>query len=57
MGHEALLLSTDLLEYAPIPGLQNVARTLLQIWDALELVDVCVRFSDYHVQTLILLGR
>ncbi len=57
MGHEALLLSTDLLEYAPIPGLQNVARTLLQIWDSLELVDVCVRFSDYHVQTLILLGR
>ncbi|KAF8889717.1 hypothetical protein CPB85DRAFT_1333584 [Mucidula mucida] len=50
VGHEALLLSTDLLEYAPIPGLQNVARTLLQIWDALELVDMnrsaCLRLTE-----------
>ncbi|KAF9023560.1 hypothetical protein BDZ89DRAFT_1069806 [Hymenopellis radicata] len=50
VGHEALLLSTDLLEFAPIPGLQNVARTLLQIWDSLQLVDMnrsaCLRLTE-----------
>jgi abelson tyrosine-protein kinase 1 len=38
--HEALTLSTDLLQLAPVPGLAEAARTLLNIWDALESVDV-----------------
>lgn len=38
--HEALVLSTELLELAPIPGLQDIAKTLLHIWDSLEDVDV-----------------
>ncbi|KAK0451188.1 uncharacterized protein EV420DRAFT_1561339 [Desarmillaria tabescens] len=50
VGHEALLLSQDLLEFAPVPGLQNIARTLLQIWDSLQLVDMnrlqCLRLTE-----------
>lgn len=38
--HEALILSTELLEFAPVPGLQNIAKTLLHIWDSLQDVDV-----------------
>ena len=38
--HELLELSTDLLRFAPIPGLEEAARTLLGIWDALKMVDV-----------------
>ncbi|KIY70000.1 hypothetical protein CYLTODRAFT_371735 [Cylindrobasidium torrendii FP15055 ss-10] len=38
--HEALALSAELLEFAPVPGLSTVAKTLLQIWDALEGVDM-----------------
>lgn len=38
--HEGLLISADLLELAPVPGLQVAARTLLGIWDALQRVDV-----------------
>ena len=40
LTHEALLTSVDLLEFAPVPGLQTAARTLLQIWDSLQSVDV-----------------
>lgn len=50
VGHEALLLSQDLLEFAPVPGLQSIARTLLQIWDSLQLVDMnrlqCLRLTE-----------
>ena len=30
----------DLLRFAPIVGLEEAARTLLHIWDSLQLVDV-----------------
>ncbi|KAH9915441.1 uncharacterized protein BXZ73DRAFT_106170 [Epithele typhae] len=40
IGHELLELSTDLLRFAPIPGLEEAARTLLGIWDALQMVDI-----------------
>lgn len=40
IAHEALLLSVDVLEFAPVLGLQQAARTLLGIWDALQMVDV-----------------
>ncbi|KAI0701586.1 hypothetical protein C8Q76DRAFT_697968 [Earliella scabrosa] len=38
--HELLNVGTDVLWFAPIPGLEEAARVLLNIWDALELVDV-----------------
>lgn len=38
--HEALLLSAELLQFAPMPGLEVAARALLDIWDALQMVDV-----------------
>ncbi|KZS90817.1 hypothetical protein SISNIDRAFT_457444 [Sistotremastrum niveocremeum HHB9708] len=34
LTHEALYISVDVLELAPVPGLAEVARTLLNIWDA-----------------------
>ena len=45
IAHELLEISTDLLRFAPIPGLEEPARTLLGIWDALKMVDVspCAR--------------
>ena len=42
--HELLGLSVELLEFAPIPGLRAVAKTLLNIWDAVEQVDVSFLF-------------
>ncbi|KAK0472502.1 hypothetical protein IW261DRAFT_1343551, partial [Armillaria novae-zelandiae] len=57
VGHEALLLSQDLLEFAPVPGLQSIARTLLQIWDSLQLVDMnrlqCLRLTERCANILI----
>jgi abelson tyrosine-protein kinase 1 len=38
--HEALLLSVDLMELVPIPGLRAAALTLLNVWDCLQKVDV-----------------
>ncbi len=38
--HELLEVSVDVLKFAPIVGLEEAARTLLNIWDALQLVDV-----------------
>src|ERR1700761_1176046 len=39
--HEALILSVEPLSLVPIPGLSEAGRTLLAIWDALSLVEVC----------------
>ncbi|KAH9924941.1 hypothetical protein B0H21DRAFT_886279 [Amylocystis lapponica] len=48
--HEALLISVDVLEFAPLPGLHTAARTLLGIWDALQAVDInrlaCLRLTE-----------
>ncbi|KAK7046148.1 hypothetical protein VNI00_007151 [Paramarasmius palmivorus] len=48
--HEALALSADMLEFAPVPGLSACARTLLLIWDSLQLVDLnrlqCLRLTE-----------
>lgn len=38
--HEVLKFSVDFLDFAPVPGLQSAARTLLMIWDSVELIDV-----------------
>lgn len=40
--HELLEVSVDVLRFAPIVGLEEAARTLLNIWDSLQLVDVRV---------------
>ena len=40
--HELLEVGVDVLKFAPIVGLEEAARTLLNIWDALQLVDVRV---------------
>ena len=42
--HEHLGLSAESLEFLPIPGLQAAAQTLLNIWDAVEQVDVSFFF-------------
>jgi abelson tyrosine-protein kinase 1 len=48
--HEALVLSSELLQLAPVPGLAEAAKTLLNIWDALEMVDTnrmaCMRLVE-----------
>ncbi len=44
--HELLEVSVDVLKFAPIVGLEEAARTLLNIWDALQLVDVSATYSS-----------
>ena len=39
-AHDLLEVSADVLRFAPIPGLEEAARVLLTIWDALQLVEV-----------------
>lgn len=41
-------MGVDLLELAPVPGLLAAARTLLNIWDILQRVDVSV-FPLHHM--------
>ena len=45
--HEIILMGADGLRYAPIPGLEVAATSLITIWDALQLVDV--RISIYFI--------
>ena len=40
VGHEVLFSGVDLLRFAPIPGLELLGRTLLSIWDAVDMVEV-----------------
>jgi hypothetical protein len=42
--HELLVISVGLLDFVPLPGLKVVAETLLNIWDAVEQVDVSFLF-------------
>ena len=42
IGHEALFAGVDLLQFAPVPGLNTAGNILLNIWDAIELVEVSV---------------
>lgn len=46
--HEVLYVSTELLQLAPIPGLAEAAKTLLNIWDAVQSVDV--RLSTFYMR-------
>ena len=38
--HDTLEVAVDVLEFAPLVGLSEAARTLLTIWDAVQLVEV-----------------
>ena len=38
--HDLLEVGADLVQFAPIPGLQEAARVLLTIWESLQLVEV-----------------
>ncbi|KAI8992697.1 hypothetical protein BD414DRAFT_481927 [Trametes punicea] len=55
--HELLDVSVDVLRFAPIVGLEEAARTLLNIWDALQLVDInrlaCLRLTERCATILI----
>ena len=53
MTHELLGLSVELSQFAPIPGLQAAAQTLLNIWDAVEEVDVSFLFFFFCVGGII----
>ncbi|OBZ74270.1 hypothetical protein A0H81_05040 [Grifola frondosa] len=48
--HEVLLVSADVLRFVPILGLEEAARTLLGIWDSLQMVDInrlaCLRLTE-----------
>ncbi|THU90560.1 hypothetical protein K435DRAFT_968632 [Dendrothele bispora CBS 962.96] len=57
IAHEGLLLSVDLLELAPVPGLRSAASVLLTIWDALQVVDdnrlQCLRLTEHCADILL----
>lgn len=40
IGHEALFAGVDLLRFAPVPGLELAGAILLNIWDAVDMVEV-----------------
>lgn len=42
IGHEALFTGVDLLQFSPVPGLNTAGTILLNIWDAIEMVEVGV---------------
>lgn len=50
VAHEGLFIGVDLLRFSPIPGLEIAGAVLLNIWDALELVDMnrlaCLRLTE-----------
>jgi abelson tyrosine-protein kinase 1 len=47
IGHEALFTGVDLLQFVPVPGLDVAGKVLLNIWDAIEMVEVSV--MGYHI--------
>ncbi|KAI9457475.1 hypothetical protein BJY52DRAFT_1223837 [Lactarius psammicola] len=40
VGHEALFTGVNLLQFAPVPGLELAGGILLNIWDAVEMVEM-----------------
>ncbi|KIM89615.1 hypothetical protein PILCRDRAFT_812439 [Piloderma croceum F 1598] len=55
--HQALVMGVDLLDLAPVPGLRVAALTLLNVWDALQKVDMnrmaCLRLTQRCADILI----
>ncbi|KAL5486220.1 hypothetical protein ACEPAI_7265 [Sanghuangporus weigelae] len=58
-AHDVLEISSELFSAAPVNGLGAAAKTLLYIWDALELVEsnqlACLSITERCVDTLIIL--
>lgn len=52
IAHELLELTVEVLELAPVVGLDIAARVLLKVWDALQLVNVslCLVAHGEHSQ-------
>ncbi|KDR78069.1 hypothetical protein GALMADRAFT_245050, partial [Galerina marginata CBS 339.88] len=57
IAHEALFVGVEFFDMAPIPGLSLAARTLLNIWDAAQNVDMnrlgCLRLTERCADILI----
>jgi abelson tyrosine-protein kinase 1 len=47
IGHEVLFTGVDLLQFAPVPGLDTAGKILLGIWDAVEMVEVSVMDTPF----------
>ena len=54
ISHEALFAGLDLLQFAPVPGLDTAGNVLLSIWDAVEKVEVSVMGTPF-VELLVVL--
>ncbi|KAJ7647115.1 hypothetical protein FB45DRAFT_1099808 [Roridomyces roridus] len=48
--HEALRLTSEILDVVPVPGLQAAAKVLLDIWDSVQAIDLnrlaCLRLTE-----------
>ena len=49
VGHDVIQLSTGFLQVVPIPGLDEAARLIVKIWDAIDAVKVLVQPCDSSV--------
>ena len=49
IGHEVLFTGVNLLQFAPVPGLNIAGNILLSIWDAVELVEVSIMDTPFAV--------
>ena len=47
IGHEVLFTGVDLLQFAPVPGLDLAGKILLSIWDAVQMVEVSVMDTSF----------
>jgi hypothetical protein len=47
IGHEALFFGVDLLRFAPVPGLELAGSILLNIWDAVDMVEVSLMGAPF----------
>jgi len=56
IAHETLKLAVDVVDFVPVPGLAVAAKTLLIIWDTLQLVDVRCIISTYPRNKLLILS-
>ena len=53
IGHEVLFTGVDLLQFAPVPGLNVAGKILLSIWVAVELVEVSMVDTPFAVQLVL----
>ncbi|VDB84672.1 unnamed protein product [Peniophora sp. CBMAI 1063] len=61
IGHDALATGVDLLQLAPIPALSMAGSILLNIWEAVELIEInrvaYLRLTERCAETLISVRR